>query len=335
MTFIRAILGVALLTWTGLADRARAQEVERRPCPDIEATAAAAEHARCWFDRLRADDAGCAAAAGVDGCAQQAAAWCDDGDEESSDDVDLADQTLANVCVVSLIRALRFDRAAETARYVRDVFPEARACVAAASGGLRVRVEARGEPARVRLDGRDIGRAPLEVALGPRWWERSIAASGRGTSMTWSADQIRRSFDPTTCTMRDLVLEPRRDVMLASRPADASSGGATPLGWTLVVGGAVLSTGGAVMLGIAASDSAAFDSHGEGTAWSDGLSAQHDRVVPLQVAGGVALGIGVVTGVIGALVLAGSGSRSDEARERSSGPGRAAMRTVRALQWRF
>lgn len=317
---------------------AQAQEVERRGCPDLEPTAAAAEQARCWFDRHRGGEPGCGGSGREpDPCVVQAAAWCDDGDGERSDDVDLADQTLANVCLLSLVRAGRFAAASETARYVRDVFPEARACLAVATEGPRLRVVARGAPLRVSVDGHEVGQTPLEVSLGTRWWERTLEIASADRRVTRGPAELRQSFDTRTCTMRDLAVTlPERAAPRRRSPGHElrRRTGASPLGWVLAVGGAAVAVGGAVTVGVAAADAGEFDSHAPGTVWSDGLQERYDRVVPLQIAGGLALGVGVAVGVVGVLMIVSPGRVDHERRGDRALPSRSAP-SVAGLRWRF
>jgi len=87
--------------------------------------------------------------------------------------------------------------------------------------------------------------------------------------------------------------------------------------WGLAIGGGVLVIAGAVLLGVGASDAATVSNAARGTEWAD-LAGPYSRATPLEVSGGVALGIGIAAAVVG---IVGLSLPTGEGTTVSVGPG--------------
>jgi tetratricopeptide (TPR) repeat protein len=85
-----------------------------------------------------------------------------------------------------------------------------------------------------------------------------------------------------------------------TRPPDAAPPDATVSIALLVAGGVVL-VGGAVLLGVAASEDAIVQGATDGSSWNL-VAGHHDAANALAISGGVTLGVGAVLAVVGALV---------------------------------
>ena len=99
----------------------------------------------------------------------------------------------------------------------------------------------------------------------------------------------------------EITAEPEPTPPAPVPPAPSSSPPAWALG--LAIGGGVLVIAGAVLLGVGASDAATVSNAARGTEWAD-LAGPYSRATPLEVSGGVALGIGVAAAVVGIVGLA-------------------------------
>jgi hypothetical protein len=91
--------------------------------------------------------------------------------------------------------------------------------------------------------------------------------------------------------------------------APPASPGPPDWAWGLTIGGGALVIVGAILVGVGASDAATISNAPRATEWAD-LEGAYARATPLEITGGVALGVGVAAAVAGIVGLATSSERS-------------------------
>jgi tetratricopeptide (TPR) repeat protein len=133
----------------------------------------------------------------------------------------------------------------------------------------------------------------------------------------------RAAVEPRIAALRDRVRQEEREARERERlEADlaASQGpGAAP--WILFAAGAVVATGGGVLLGLALVDRSQVEGIEVGTRWSE-VESQADRVKPFSTIGIVALAAGGAAAGVGLVwALAASGAADHEATSVSVGAG--------------
>lgn len=110
----------------------------------------------------------------------------------------------------------------------------------------------------------------------------------------------------------------------APAPAPADEGpGAGP--WVLVISGAVLAIGGAVMLGASTVPADAVSSAPEGTPWVD-VAGDYDAALYLSAFGFVGIGVGAALALGGVVWLAAGGGAGADAVALGIGPGGVRLR---------
>ncbi|MCC7541188.1 MAG: hypothetical protein IT379_33525 [Deltaproteobacteria bacterium] len=245
-----------------------AATAQQRTCVD-ETTPppTAGEQAECWFGRQDY---------------VQAAGWCERAD--------LSDEAAGNLCFTAYVRSGRFDDAARVAGTLERVRPAARACHAAFTTGVRVRLVPNPTSGVVTVDDEAYGRGDAEVLLSPPFWDHHVAVSFEGRRVAVSAQRLRRALDAETCAARDVVV---------AEPSGESSGSGPPIGGILLIaagGGAAI--GGTAMMLIADGNAQDVRDAAPGTAWTD-VEDEHHSVGPLRYGGAALIGVGAAAALLG------------------------------------
>lgn len=125
-------------------------------------------------------------------------------------------------------------------------------------------------------------------------------------NMGLAADRAGRAEEAISAYERFVAAVPDhpRLAFVRTRIADlrSSAGGGSVVGWVTLGAGAAVLAAGVVLLALSFVDDATVQDAPDRSAWAD-VSGAYDRIIPFQVGGGIAIGVGV-TGVVLGIVLA-------------------------------
>jgi tetratricopeptide (TPR) repeat protein len=220
------------------------------------------------------------------------------------------------------------------------LFLAALACVEPALAQEELGTTADDEEARALYEAgeRAFGAGNFERAL--EHFRRAYELSHRGAllyNIGLTADRLRRDAEALEAFEAFLATGPEaslrasvearvavlRGLVRAETPTPAPAGPDLAGPIALLVAGGLVLAGGGVMLGVAASEDSIVQNAAEGSPWSD-VAGHHETAEALAIGGSVALGVGALTAVGGAVWLATSGSSEPVAV--SVGPGGIAVR---------
>ncbi|MCC7542321.1 MAG: hypothetical protein IT379_39250 [Deltaproteobacteria bacterium] len=244
----------------------------RRCVEETTPPATAGEEAECFFARRAYADA---------------ARWCVRAD--------LSDEAMGNLCFTAHVRAGRFEDAARVAGTLDRVRPAARACHAAFTTGLRVRVVPNPSSGVVTVDGDSYGRGAAEVLLAPPFWDHRVEARFGRESVRVAEPRLRRALDRESCAARDVVVE-------AQGRETGGSDGAPVGGIVLVATGGVAAITGIVFLAVG-EDYASDVSDAPPGPFDDDLRTKQELADPFRWTGAISLGCGVLAGLVGVALL--------------------------------
>lgn len=321
---MRALLTICISIL--IVGKAHADGSERANCPGLNADATTEQQALCWSERAQSQDSADKCEIGREGindCILQTARWCSTATFD--------DPAIARTCFLAHLRARQFDEAQSVQRYIQNPTTQFTTCLQALEA-VTVRIVTVPVGAEVIVDGRLSGKAPLELNLPDRWWKSSITARfGAGeaaTEIDVSARDLISALDTDTCTMAELTVRGPEAAspipvdnplpLTSQIPVKATSDQASMFPATAVVslalGGAGLISG-AVLFGIAANRVSYLRSLDNNTTWSSDLDDKVNSLKPLNIAGGVSLGIGAALVTVGIILMTTSGGSSSAPTE--------------------
>jgi hypothetical protein len=319
---MRTLITVGILVF--VAQTALAQS-ERRECPGLKAGAPDDKQAQCWFEREQSAKNECASNhAEVSECIQQTALWCTSAL--------LDDETVANSCFLANVRAGQLDNAVALKRYIRAPTTEVAQCRQALEA-ISVKFLSVPEGAELLVEGRSLGKTPVEIELPTHWWRGSVLAKfgeGEGiTEVAISQQDLMKAFDRHSCTMAEVNIEgppepaqplltqtpssPVSKALPDKTRADERGGVSVPGIITMAVGGAGTVAGG-VLLALAFTRRADILS-ASNEKWTPEHQNRADSVKPLSIGGFAALGAGVALVTVGIILLLNHGSSTEKAAD--------------------
>jgi len=307
-----SLVFIALLIFA-LTSRSYAQ---RMTCPGLEDSATVEQQAMCWFEADNRGDTRCEAKqGGVGACTLQSVAWCADAV--------LDDAAVSKVCFLSNIRAGQFEEALAIAEYLQTPSEEVQQCRRALSS-IVIRIVSEPEGARIEVDGKQVGAAPVETTLGKAWWKNRVEAkfgSGEGSiEVVASGDRLMAAFDRRRCAMQVLVLRApvkkeqatglktqKNKALVATEIGTMGkepAGGVSAPGIALTAAGGAAVITGVILVAIAESNAASISSKtdGVGDSWKS-VEGDYEDITPFRVGGWVSIGVGAVLAAVGVILL--------------------------------